>query len=66
MQIRVNGEEREAPQGLTVAGLLQALGLDARHVAVERNALVVPRAAFAQTRLTENDVVEIVRFVGGG
>ena len=66
MRIRLNGEEREVSQGLTVTALLRTLGLDARHVAVERNALVVARATFEKTHLTEGDTVEIVRFVGGG
>lgn len=66
MKIVVNGEPRELPQGVTVAGLIEALGLESRRVAVERNKLLVPRAQHAQTPLAEGDVLEIVTLVGGG
>lgn len=65
MQIVVNGEGREVEEGLTVVGLLKALGFDGP-VAVEVNRDVVPRAEHAATRLRANDSVEIVHFVGGG
>ena len=66
MQITVNGELREVPSGTTVRGLVELLGLTDGPVAVERNREVVPRAEHTATELTENDVVEIVHFVGGG
>lgn len=66
MKILLNGEERDAPPGLTVADLLNWLGVDARLVAVELNRTVVKRARYAETPVTENAEVEIVAFVGGG
>jgi sulfur carrier protein len=66
MQLIVNGEAREVPEGLTVRGLVEHLGLTDGPVAVERNLEVVPRASHATTALTAGDVVEIVHFVGGG
>ncbi len=66
MQITVNGEEREIPEGTTVVGLIQALGLTDGPVAVERNREVVPRAQHESTTLADHDVIEIVHFVGGG
>lgn len=66
MQITVNGESRELPDGLTVLDLIQTLGLGDGPVAVERNREVVPRAEHGTTRLSDLDVIEIVHFVGGG
>jgi sulfur carrier protein len=66
MRIEVNGEAREVEEGLTVRGLLDALELGGRLVAVERNAEIVPRAQHATTVLREGDRIEIVHFVGGG
>ena len=66
MQITVNGEPRDVQDGLTVLGLIQALGLTEGPVAVERNREVVPRAEHATTTLADRDIVEIVHFVGGG
>jgi sulfur carrier protein len=66
MNVRVNGDALELREGLTVALLVQELGLDRGPVAVERNGEVVPRAEHAATMLHEGDVIEIVHFVGGG
>lgn len=66
MRLRINGEAREIPDGATVAGLLEALAVRADRVAVERNRLVVRRAAWSETRLAEGDDIEILTFVGGG
>jgi thiamine biosynthesis protein ThiS len=62
----VNGEPREVADGSTVADLIAALGLDRRHVAVERNRAIVPKAAHAAEALVAGDVLEVVTFVGGG
>ena len=66
MQITVNGDAREVPNGLTVRGLVEHLGLTDGPVAVERNREVVPRAEHPSTPLEAGDVLEIVHFVGGG
>ena len=66
MIVRVNGEQTEIPDGLTVRGLVEHLGLTDGPVAVERNLDVVPRAEHAITLVTDGDVLEIVHFVGGG
>jgi sulfur carrier protein len=66
MHLTVNGERKEVPDGLTVRGLIERLGLTDGPVAVERNRAVVPRAEHERATLFPDDVVEIVHFVGGG
>ncbi|HEY1695482.1 MAG TPA: sulfur carrier protein ThiS [Polyangiaceae bacterium] len=66
MQVTVNGTARVVPDGLTVRGLVEHLGLTEGPVAVEVNRAVVPRAEHAAHRVAEGDVVEVVHFVGGG
>ena len=66
MKLQINGEEREMAEGLTLAALLEQLGMKADRVAVELNREIVRREAWAQTRLQEGDRLEIVQFVGGG
>jgi thiamine biosynthesis protein ThiS len=66
MRINVNGQPQNQREGISVAELLAALSLEPRRVAVERNKLIVPRAQYAQTMLTEGDTLEIVTLVGGG
>ena len=68
--LTLNGESRvfEGPADgpLSVAGLLVALGLDTKKVAVERNEEIVPRSRYAETWLSSGDSLEIVHFIGGG
>ncbi len=66
MQLQINGQPREFPDGLTVAALLTLLEIKAPRVAVEVNAEVVVKARHAVTALKSGDQVEIVTFVGGG
>ncbi len=66
MEVTVNGTHREVPDGVTVRGLVEHLGLTEGPVAVEINREVVPRATHAQHRVAPGDVIEIVHFVGGG
>ena len=55
MTIVLNGERRELPDGLSLAGLIAELGVRPAHVAVERNSELVPRARHAETELAEGD-----------
>lgn len=66
MNITVNGQAHEVPEGITVRGLVETLGLTEGPVAVERNREVVPRVEHPTTTLSAGDVLEIVHFVGGG
>jgi thiamine biosynthesis protein ThiS len=62
----INGEEREVPEGLSVADLLSHLGMKLDRVAIERNREILPRALWKDTTVEQGDRFEIVQFVGGG
>ena len=66
MKVLLNGETREFPDPLTVAGLLDAIGLGERRVAVEVNQAIVPRGRHATQSLAEGDRIEIMQAIGGG
>ena len=66
MQVWVNGETREVPEGITLLSLLESLQVGGPGVAVEVNAEVVRRARHPEHYLQAGDRVEIVTFVGGG
>ena len=66
MQLKLNGEVREVPEGVTVAGLLAQLGVKAQRVAIEVNEVVVTKERYGGLCLQAGDAVEIVAFVGGG
>ena len=66
MNIVVNGTERVVDAGVTLARLLEQLGLDPKGLAAAVNAEVVPRPHYADRVLRAGDRVELVRAVGGG
>lgn len=66
LTITLNGDPFDLSGPLTVTELLTSLEIDARRVAVEHNLVVLKRAAFDATLVSEGDNVEIVNFVGGG
>jgi thiamine biosynthesis protein ThiS len=66
LSVRVNGEQRRVPGGLSVAGMLAELGLNPTRVAVERNRAIVARSTLGEVRVEDGDSFEIVHFVGGG
>ena len=63
--VKINGEEWNVA-GKTLAETLLSAGYDLKRIAVERGGEIVPRAQYGKTLLQDGDVVEIVRFVGGG
>jgi sulfur carrier protein len=65
MKIVINGQEQSiAP--ITLAVLIEQLGMKQDRVAVELNRNIVPRSQWAETNLAAGDQLEIVHFVGGG
>ena len=66
MTLHINGEPRDFSDGLTLAALVEQLGMKADRVAVELNLEIVPRASWQATQLKDGDKLEIVHFVGGG
>lgn len=66
LEVTLNGEQRRFPAPITVEALLDALQLDRRKVAVERNEEIVPRSCYGSTQLAPGDALEIVHFIGGG
>ena len=66
MKLQVNGEERELPEGATIAVLIESLGLRPEVVAVEVERVLVSRTEHATRQLAEGERVEVVTLVGGG
>ena len=65
MKLTINGREQSLT-ALTVAELIEQLGMKQDRVAVELNRNIVPREQWTATNLAEGDQLEIVHFVGGG
>jgi sulfur carrier protein len=66
MQITVNGEQRDIPEGLTAEQLVEEMGITGKRIAMEVNLDIVPRSTYADHIFKAGDKVEIVHAVGGG
>lgn len=66
MRIVLNGDPAELPGPMSIQSLLERLQIDPRVVAVECDRVVIKRARYSDTIVTEGAEVEIVAFVGGG
>jgi thiamine biosynthesis protein ThiS len=65
MQIKINGQEKQITENLTVAQLLTELDLKGP-LAVERNREICPKTQHQTTPIQPGDILEIVTIVGGG
>ena len=66
LTVTINGEPRSFDDGLSIADMIAAFGLDPKKVAVERNLVIVPRSTLGEVPIADGDQFEIVHFVGGG
>lgn len=63
--VKVNGKEMDIA-GESISEFLKSTDYDLRVIAVERNEEIVLKSMYDKTVLKDEDVVEIVSFVGGG
>jgi len=66
VQVKLNGEPRELPDGATIAEAVIELTAAATGVAAAVNGDVVPRGSWTVTFLRDGDQVEVVTAVQGG
>jgi sulfur carrier protein len=64
--VQVNGRRVELEEPTGLLAYLEKLGVSPRAVAVELNGVIIERSGYADAKLDDGDVVEIVRMVGGG
>lgn len=66
IEVVLNGSATTAAEGISLAGLLDARGIERRLVAVEHNGEILPRREWEATILQDGDKLEVVQMVGGG
>ena len=66
INLTVNGKERSAEESIQLEAYLLSFGVNLDHVAVGYNGEVIKKEEYSKVRLSEGDVLEIVRPVGGG
>jgi sulfur carrier protein len=64
--LQVNGKQVGLERPTPLLAYLEKLGVNPKAVAVEHNGTIIERASYEGVTLKQDDIVEIVRMVGGG
>lgn len=65
MQIRINGQDQAVDAG-TLDELVRELNLSSGSLVIEHNQKIIKQEQWASTSINDNDVIELLSFVGGG
>ena len=63
--VMINGEEKEIA-GKNLLEYLKENGFNPEPLVVERNFEIIPKEQFGSVTIQDEDVIEVLRFVGGG
>jgi len=66
MKITVNGEQKEAPDMITISDYLTTLNFDPETIVVDLDGTIVKREEYQSKQLKDGCVLELIRFIGGG
>ena len=64
--ITINGKTIGLSENITVSEYLKQNQYRPERIAIELNGSILPKSAYDSTVLNDEDVMEIVSFVGGG
>lgn len=65
MQVRINGQVEETAAG-DLDELVKELGLKSDNLVIEFNNQIIKQESWLTTLLQQDDVIELLSFVGGG
>lgn len=66
MNIILNGQKHNIESNITLKEMLINLNIEQKNIIAEVNGEVVTKDNFSNKIINENDIIELVRFVGGG
>ena len=65
-KIQLNGKKISIKPKITIFDLLKRFKLNNKRVAIEHNGVIIPNSNYKKKFLKNNDIIEIVHFIGGG
>ena len=65
-KIQLNGKKIKIKPKITIFDLLKRFKLNNKKVAIEHNGIIIPNNNYKKKFLKNNDIIEIVHFIGGG
>lgn len=66
INVKINGKDILLENSSTVAELLIERKVTGTMFVVEKNLQIVPKEEYAESKIQEGDIIEIVGFFGGG
>lgn len=63
--VKINGEAKEIAEKNLLEYLIEN-GFNPEHLVVERNLEIIQKEQFESVTIQDEDVIEVLRFVGGG
>jgi sulfur carrier protein len=66
MNVTVNGKDYKFDEPVNITDMLEKLNITSQWIVVELNFNIVNKEDYSKTFLNNNDVIEVIGFVGGG
>ena len=66
IKIKINGKNKSIDFGSNLYELINSLNISIKKVAIEFNKEIIDKKKIKEIKLKNNDIVEIVHFIGGG
>ena len=66
IKIKLNGKNKSIDHGSSLNELVNNLNIPIKKVAIEFNKEIIDKKNIKKIKLNNNDVIEIVHFIGGG
>ena len=66
IKIKINGKKKSIDNDSSLLELINELKIPIKKVAIEFNREIVDKKKIKKIKLRNNDVIEIVHFIGGG
>ncbi len=66
IKVKCNGKDSEIKKNQSVMDIIKQYNLNPKTVVVELNRNIIMYSDFENTTIHENDIIELINFVGGG
>ena len=66
IKIKLNGKNRSVDHDSSLNELINNLNIPIKKVAIEFNKEIIDKKSIKKIKLKNNDIIEIVHFIGGG
>ena len=66
INIKLNGKKTTVDSQISLSKILKDLNIPINKVAIELNKVIVNKKKLSSIKIRNNDIIEIVHFIGGG